>query len=1472
MDTYPTEFVIHLQPTLVVTGLTPAEGTSHQNSNNQEQSPNNNPPPPPPRPGAPGSTQNNGVISTLEAQKAALLQAMLLRNNVSFWDNTKGLAGSLFYVVPENRGYILPPTRRFLQQFNQQNPPSSLSPSTPSSPLYPDGLITPLWIRRHREQIPSVFIAIVNLWDRESISGDEKNKIAQRGFSEKGPLGVIDPMEREHDTILAQELLERRKAAQDRYVKFAAVILLQQSHIEDPSIEDRLNFVRKSAGLDLKSSFYVLPPSNIQDINEFAINLQRSQYEGSMNYYKEQVKRHKKKKSNLPATTASVRPAQQQQGQQLQQAQQLQQQQQQDLSVQGWMLRYEYKMGVFSECKQDIDNAVKHYETAYGLLIDMFAVTSTITPGASGLPARTKRWAEAKVLADCLCLKSFSESWHMGSDSFEYWAWLGKQYRVFGDLLDIGTKSGFKLPVPTPGSIVYGSFAGMAGGSKDLNKFSGISLGSGATGFSIGPGGTALVYGGSVGGGRGGGTHGPGAGINPMLVLQHAGYFYHYAADCSVQRRLRFEIAEEAFPNGSVASAPSANKPYPPSPQSMNAERAIDHLEQTIELLTKSYEQFKRYKSGRMTLFLASEIAGAYYNAGKFDMALKYVNIANFQYTKVFSDDEREFFERIGKTYRKEGWTLILTSILKWSVQCAKELGYWENVVEYLFEMLSPDMPSIESKRQSIFDELFSIIYNEAHPANQAIHKPLVLTMPHINSFIDCTVQFQKQQAFVSSESRFQVQLSTQGGEGSLPKAIRISHIHVEFTDATLNYRLDDSRPYTQDEALQSAARELKMTDRTGRTITWVDCTECTLEQIGNSEDGSLINIRKKDVNLDIHPFETRVFEGMIIPLNEQVVKVAKVTLGIRTEYWNISLEFPSEDPTQEQDQANLQHHLMPQQGEHPKRQWLDVLEASPDSPKLRFKALDKGMRRSTALRVVPRESKVEIKTLFKSPAYLDEYFPVKIKVRNGESCPVIMEMDVELQPIDATIESLDSIVLDPNAISESVTGTTQNSQVLKGVSLLSLSKPASEKQEIPVAEWAERIVYVKAIDIPTPRTIVCKVRYEISLDKDLKKSWTEKQHSFRVLFIPPFDAEIDYIPQPSQDWKKQSNNGLIPVLEPYQIDETHGTILIPALTHKECYMLSTRINNEGPWPLEVKEVKLVIGSAAEAIETSHAKQATLVGGLVRSHSISRSREKKKTLQDLGVHVDILESSIFNIAGDQTIQNGAADNVTSQKWRPGNLQSFNHLVQVVVADRELAPEQIELGFLRILWRRDEENDANKVPFSESIVPLHPLVLPKAEVFMTVDLPKQAQVNRPFTARYEVHNPTSKLQELSMTVEASDGMVYAGTMQAVIKLLPYSTHPIQMTCYPLIAGLAKLPKVKLVVNKRKTANRRGRPVPPIPQQGSVAPAPSTTQQDEVLVRMRGATRMSGTRSSTSAAPASTETVVIFVKPEAGELEQ
>lgn len=67
------------------------------------------------------------------------------------------------------------------------------------------------------------------------------------------------------------------------------------------------------------------------------------------------------------------------------------------------------------------------------------------------------------------------------------------------------------------------------------------------------------------------------------------------------------------------------NSIFPPQ-DILEEEQSIDHSTLTIELYTKSYEQFKAQKTGRMTLYLASEIANTYLDAGKYETALKYIS------------------------------------------------------------------------------------------------------------------------------------------------------------------------------------------------------------------------------------------------------------------------------------------------------------------------------------------------------------------------------------------------------------------------------------------------------------------------------------------------------------------------------------------------------------------------------------------------------------------------------------------------------------------------------------------------------------------------------------------------------------------------------------------------------------------------------------------------------------------------------
>lgn len=349
---------------------------------------------------------------------------------------------------------------------------------------------------------------------------------------------------------------------------------------------------------------------------------------------------------------------------------------------------------------------------------------------------------------------------------------------------------------------------------------------------------------------------------------------------------------------------------------------------------------------------------------------------------------------------------------------------------------------------------------------------------------------------------------------------------------------------------------------------------------------------------------------------------------------------------------------------------------------------------------MVPRESKVEIQTLFKSPAYLDEFFPVVIKVRNGETFPVAMEMDVELQPIDPSIESLDSIVLDPHAALKSLSaGSFQAAQILHGIRLSKAGSPPSSSsvvQDLAVGEWAEQTIFVKALEIPTPRTIVCKVRYEVSLENEQKKSSTEKQHAFRVQFIPPFDAAVDYTPQLARvsetETTQEDETALVPILQSNVVDEKYGAVTVPALTHTEIYLMSTRVTNEGPWPVQVKEVKLIIGSESNTLSEPSAggRDGTAggVGGLSRGHSISRMRDRKKSLQEVGIRVELLDDSGIGLDGTGSHLEDSGDSESNiRPWRSSNLQTFNHLVRVIAADLDMAPEHIEVGYLRIQWRR-----------------------------------------------------------------------------------------------------------------------------------------------------------------------------------------
>ena len=89
---------------------------------------------------------------------------------------------------------------------------SPLSPLTPSSPLHPDGLIAPIWIRKHTTLVPSVFVVFRRIYESPPLQPgqDEREREAE---------------EKRRDTELAGEIALRKKSTNERNIKLTAVLM-----------------------------------------------------------------------------------------------------------------------------------------------------------------------------------------------------------------------------------------------------------------------------------------------------------------------------------------------------------------------------------------------------------------------------------------------------------------------------------------------------------------------------------------------------------------------------------------------------------------------------------------------------------------------------------------------------------------------------------------------------------------------------------------------------------------------------------------------------------------------------------------------------------------------------------------------------------------------------------------------------------------------------------------------------------------------------------------------------------------------------------------------------------------------------------------------------------------------------------------------------------------------------------------------
>jgi hypothetical protein len=221
--------------------------------------------------------------------------------------------------------------------------------------------MAPSWVAKHQHYVPSVYISFFDF--------------------------TTDPITNSlHDNQLKTEINKIKSQIQksEYRTRFVVVLLSNKTILEAPEIEERLAVVRRATGLDPKNSLFFLPPNTSKvELGAFVTSILTTLQPICIEYYRDLTKhaRRKKGRGTIPPPTAPPTRGTSQ-----------------TLSYPGWGVRYDFKLGVLAEFRQEMDAAQRHY----GIAMDgLFGSEGLFETTASWSP----RWDEIRLLADIVALR-----------------------------------------------------------------------------------------------------------------------------------------------------------------------------------------------------------------------------------------------------------------------------------------------------------------------------------------------------------------------------------------------------------------------------------------------------------------------------------------------------------------------------------------------------------------------------------------------------------------------------------------------------------------------------------------------------------------------------------------------------------------------------------------------------------------------------------------------------------------------------------------------------------------------------------------------------------------------------------------------------------------------------------------------------------------------------------------------------------
>ncbi|KAJ5957822.1 hypothetical protein N7501_012101 [Penicillium viridicatum] len=705
------------------------------------------------------------------------------------------------------------PTTPSDDQDNEHSEPSAhyvlhspISPLSPGSPTFPDGLLTPLWVTKHQDLVPA---AVINFF----------------------PFSLDPNMNSLRDNQLKIEINSLKKEWQSSGYKTRFVVVLISEEGEEGGyegeIDDRIAGIRRATNLDSRSIFVIPPDAISSELQDFVKSLFSLLQPSVVEYYRDLSKhaRRKRNRGSIPPPTAPPTTGTSQ-----------------TLSSQGWNVRYEFKLGILAEFRQEMDAACRNYESAYDTLFghEVFEIIAGWNP----------RFNDARLLADALAIRIIRCLLWTAQTTAAARFWVDHRIRV----KDIVNRRG-------KGSKHYGWEAWEARWSmvmaQLIRRAEIPSLSSEIS--SEQPGYLYALPEKSIP---------TGERVRPWENLHHEGYWLHRSAKHTMIRRaLAHEIPmEDRKTPGQSPASQLANKSYlydtylvpdthVEAPQ--EGRTGFDHSGLILNTLKAAIEEFAKRHQTRKVESLSLEAAEEYMRIGSWSEA-------------------HSLLQPLWSTlsWRRSGWWHLMVNF-GWALrECALRVQDSETVLRVDWELLNKTFKPRPAWHYDIHRSLESLPSEKPKPS-------LILRAEDVLTSLTASLVFEKSDGNVGEPLQAQLSITSCAHKSSAP--IRLSEVKLVFEGCLRPVKVQSDQNQDADTTTPYRIATLPLREPSNPD---------TVVQSPAGGLTALVGI----ADLTLGPSQTKIFNLTCIPREAGEARVASITMLIEEEQFDLGYAITEPD------------------------------------------------------------------------------------------------------------------------------------------------------------------------------------------------------------------------------------------------------------------------------------------------------------------------------------------------------------------------------------------------------------------------------------------------------------------------------------------------------------------------------------------------------------------------------------------------